>query len=115
MATVPALSQERLAQLTGLHRSGIGKIEQGKVEPQLTTLVVLAHGLGAKLDDLVADLGIPSAAQTSAGGTVVIAGRAGGHDRIRYPSSTAPDISCMVKRIASAMDDVRCFGHVSHG
>ena len=59
-AVMPALSQERLAQLTNLHRTEIGKIEQGKVDPHLTTLVVLAHGLGAKLDDLVTDLWVPT-------------------------------------------------------
>jgi DNA-binding XRE family transcriptional regulator len=59
-AVEPSLSQERLAQLTTLHRTGIGKIEQGRVDPHLTTLVVLAHGLGARLDDLVSGLWIPT-------------------------------------------------------
>jgi DNA-binding XRE family transcriptional regulator len=59
-AVKPSLSQERLAQLTSLHRTEIGKIEQGRVDPHLTTLVVLAHGLGAKLDDLVSGLWIPA-------------------------------------------------------
>lgn len=53
------ISQERLAHITELHRTEIGKIEQGKVEPRLTTLVVLAHGLGSGLDDLVAGLWVP--------------------------------------------------------
>ncbi len=59
LAKTPRLSQERLAEITGLHRTEIGKIEQGKVEPHLTTLVILAHGLSVGLDELVTDLWIP--------------------------------------------------------
>jgi transcriptional regulator with XRE-family HTH domain len=59
LAKTPSLSQERLAEITGLHRTEIGKIEQGKVEPHLTTLVILAHGLSVGLDELVTDLWIP--------------------------------------------------------
>jgi transcriptional regulator with XRE-family HTH domain len=59
-AREPAVSQERLAVLTGLHRTEIGKIEQGKVEPYLTTLMALAHGLGASLDDLVLGIELPA-------------------------------------------------------
>ena len=42
--------------LTRLHRTEIGRIEQGTVEPRLTTLVILADGLGVSIDDLLADL-----------------------------------------------------------
>jgi transcriptional regulator with XRE-family HTH domain len=59
-AMEPAISQERLATLTGLHRTEIGKIEQGKVEPYLATLMALAGGLEASLDDLVSGLEIPA-------------------------------------------------------
>jgi transcriptional regulator with XRE-family HTH domain len=55
----PHLSQERLAELTNLHRTEIGKIEQGAVEPHLTTVVILANGLDASLDDLVDGLWVP--------------------------------------------------------
>jgi transcriptional regulator with XRE-family HTH domain len=53
------LSQEKLSYLTGLHRTEIGKLEQGIVEPRLTTLVILADALGVSLDELVADLEVP--------------------------------------------------------
>jgi transcriptional regulator with XRE-family HTH domain len=55
----PRVSQEKLSDLTRLHRTEIGKIEQGAVEPRLTTLVILAEGLGVSLDSLIADLGVP--------------------------------------------------------
>jgi transcriptional regulator with XRE-family HTH domain len=52
-------SQEALTHRTGLHRTEIGKVEQGLVEPRLTTLVILADALEVTLDDLVVDLGVP--------------------------------------------------------
>jgi transcriptional regulator with XRE-family HTH domain len=55
----PRLSQERLSNATRLHRTEIGKIEQGAVEPRLTTLVILADALEVTVDELVADLAIP--------------------------------------------------------
>jgi transcriptional regulator with XRE-family HTH domain len=55
----PRISQEGLAGATKLHRTEIGKIEQGMVEPRLTTLVILADGLSVTLDELVADLWVP--------------------------------------------------------
>jgi transcriptional regulator with XRE-family HTH domain len=53
------LSQEALADCTGLHRTEIGKVEQGVVEPRLTTLVILADTLGVTLDELVEGLWVP--------------------------------------------------------
>jgi transcriptional regulator with XRE-family HTH domain len=53
------ISQEMLSAITGLHRTEIGRIEQGVVEPRLTTLVILADALGVTLDDLVAGLRVP--------------------------------------------------------
>ena len=53
------VSQEALSLYTGLHRTEIGKVEQGIVEPRLTTLVILADTLGVTLDELVAGLEVP--------------------------------------------------------
>jgi transcriptional regulator with XRE-family HTH domain len=58
-AMYPRLSQERLAQITGLHRTEIGKIEQGRTDPRLTTLHLVAHALDATLDDLADGLPVP--------------------------------------------------------
>jgi DNA-binding XRE family transcriptional regulator len=55
----PPLSQERLAEITGLHRTEIGKIEQGQVDPRLTTLHLVAHALDATLNDLARGLPVP--------------------------------------------------------
>ena len=38
-------SQEELGMRSSLHRTEIGRIEQGAVEPRLTTLMILADGL----------------------------------------------------------------------
>ena len=48
----PQVSQERLCHITRLHRTEIGKIEQGLVEPRLTTLYILANGLEVTIDDI---------------------------------------------------------------
>jgi transcriptional regulator with XRE-family HTH domain len=56
----PRCSQERLSHTTRLHRTEIGRIEQGTVEPRLTTLVILADGLGVTIDDLLAGLPVPT-------------------------------------------------------
>jgi transcriptional regulator with XRE-family HTH domain len=55
----PSCSQETLSHKTRLHRTEIGKIEQGEVEPRLTTLLILADGLGVTIDELLADLWVP--------------------------------------------------------
>jgi transcriptional regulator with XRE-family HTH domain len=59
MAKRPRCSQEQLADATELHRTEIGKIEQGKVEPRLTTLLILADGLSVTIDELLAGLWVP--------------------------------------------------------
>ncbi len=59
MAKKPRCSQEQLSAATELHRTEIGKIEQGKVEPRLTTLVIVADGLSVTIDDLLAGLWVP--------------------------------------------------------
>jgi transcriptional regulator with XRE-family HTH domain len=53
------ISQEHLAMLTELHRTEIGKLEQGVVEPRLSTLLILAESLEVSLDDLVVGLSVP--------------------------------------------------------
>jgi uncharacterized glyoxalase superfamily protein PhnB/DNA-binding XRE family transcriptional regulator len=58
-AVSPRLSQEHLADLARLHRTEIGKIEQGKVDPHLTTLHLVANALDATLDDLAKGLPVP--------------------------------------------------------
>jgi transcriptional regulator with XRE-family HTH domain len=60
MAMNPPCSQESLSHRTLLHRTEIGKIEQGEVEPRLSTLVILADGLGVPLEQLVEGLWVPT-------------------------------------------------------
>lgn len=55
----PRLSQESLAEIAGLHRTEIGKIEQGQVDPRLTTLHLVADALDVTLDDLLKGLPVP--------------------------------------------------------
>lgn len=56
----PGLSQEDLAFQARLHRTEVGKIEQGNVEPKLTTLVIIADALGVTLNELVEGLPVPT-------------------------------------------------------
>ncbi len=56
----PPCSQEQLSYATRLHRTEIGRIEQGAVEPRLTTLVILADGLGVSVEELLHDLPVPT-------------------------------------------------------
>jgi|GEM_PF-350405 transcriptional regulator with XRE-family HTH domain len=55
----PRLSQEHLADIAGLHRTEIGKIEQGRVDLRLMTLHRVAHALDAAPEDLFKGLPIP--------------------------------------------------------
>jgi transcriptional regulator with XRE-family HTH domain len=54
------LSQTDLDRASNLHRTEIGRIEGGKVEPRLITVAALAKGLGVPLDDLIAGLPLPA-------------------------------------------------------
>ena len=55
----PPCSQERLSYATRLHRTEIGRLEQGMVEPRLTTLMILAEGLDVTVDELLEGLSPP--------------------------------------------------------
>lgn len=46
-------SQEKLAELSGLDRSHIGYIEQGRRKPTLSTLLKIAEALGVSLQELM--------------------------------------------------------------
>ena len=49
----PRLSQERLAELAGMDRQAINRIEQGHQSPLLDTLIRIADALGVPLAELV--------------------------------------------------------------
>jgi transcriptional regulator with XRE-family HTH domain len=53
------LSQEALSERAGLHRTEIARIELGRTEPRLSTLLILAEVLGISLDDLAEGLQAP--------------------------------------------------------
>ncbi|HEX4466170.1 MAG TPA: helix-turn-helix transcriptional regulator [Solirubrobacteraceae bacterium] len=53
-------SQEGFADAARLHRTEIGYLEQGRREPGLMTLLVLADTLGITLDRLVSGVEVPS-------------------------------------------------------
>lgn len=50
------LSQQELADLTELHRVGIGKIERGEQLPRIDTILKVAAGVGASPCELMAGL-----------------------------------------------------------
>jgi transcriptional regulator with XRE-family HTH domain len=52
-------SQEALADAASLHRTHVGYLEQGRREPSLSTLLILADTLGVTLDRLTQGLGVP--------------------------------------------------------
>lgn len=52
-------SQEKFGHHARLHRTTIGNIEQGKTDPPLSTLLILANALNVSLDELVKDLPVP--------------------------------------------------------
>ena len=50
------LSQEQLAERTGLHPTEISRLERAVREPRLGTIVRLAKGLGVGAEQLVAGI-----------------------------------------------------------
>lgn len=50
------LSQEKLAELSGLHTTYIGQVERGEKNCTLETAEKIAGGLGVPLTDLIADV-----------------------------------------------------------
>lgn len=52
----PFVSQERLADLAGVHRTYVGHVERGEVNPTLWTIVRLAAVLGVDAGELVQGL-----------------------------------------------------------
>ena len=47
------MTREELAELTGLHRDHIGRIERNEVEPRIPTIRGLAEALGVNPSELV--------------------------------------------------------------
>lgn len=47
------MSQEKLAELTDLHRTYVGSVERGERNVSIDNMERLAHALGAKLRDMV--------------------------------------------------------------
>jgi transcriptional regulator with XRE-family HTH domain len=52
----PPLSQERLADLAGLHRTYIGHVERGEVNLTVWSLIRIANALGIDPGELVGGL-----------------------------------------------------------
>jgi transcriptional regulator with XRE-family HTH domain len=50
------MSQDKLADATDVHPTAIGRLERGKREPRLTTILKLARGLNIKPGELLDDL-----------------------------------------------------------
>jgi len=50
------LSQEKLCELAGLDRSFLSEVENGKFQPTLTTIFLLARGLGCSASDLIREV-----------------------------------------------------------
>ncbi|HEV7942864.1 MAG TPA: helix-turn-helix transcriptional regulator [Solirubrobacteraceae bacterium] len=51
------MSQDALADKTDVHPTAIGRLERGKREPRLTTILRIARGLDVPPGELLDDLG----------------------------------------------------------
>lgn len=56
LRTEAGLSQEKLAEVAGLHRTYIGAIERGERNVSLENIVEIAHALQVKPSELLKDL-----------------------------------------------------------
>ena len=52
-------SQEAFADAANLHRTHVGYLEQGRREPSLSTLLILAGTLGVSIEQLTDGLPVP--------------------------------------------------------
>lgn len=50
------MTQETLADVCGLERAYVSRLERGKAEPRIGTVVRLAQGLGVTASDLLAGI-----------------------------------------------------------
>lgn len=50
------VSQEKLAELSGLHRTTLGTIENGKTSPTLDSIAKIAKALNVTLSELLKDI-----------------------------------------------------------
>ncbi|HEY4098385.1 MAG TPA: helix-turn-helix transcriptional regulator [Baekduia sp.] len=54
------LTQEQLADRTGLHTVMVSRVERGRTNARLSTLLRIASGLGVDLGELVGGVTVPS-------------------------------------------------------
>jgi transcriptional regulator with XRE-family HTH domain len=71
-------SQEAFADAANLHRTHVGFLEQGRREPSLSTLLILADTLGVPLQRLTDGLPIPQERRPRRRGKKTAARKAGG-------------------------------------
>jgi transcriptional regulator with XRE-family HTH domain len=50
------LTQEKLAELAGMHHNFIGEVERGNMECSLTSMVKIAKALDVRVSDLVREV-----------------------------------------------------------